>query len=57
MNKPPSQTPVCSVCHNPVKLETAKTDEHGKPTHEECYLAKISRKIPLNPRNPPATQY
>ena len=56
MNKPPSQTPVCSVCHNPVKLETAKTDEHGKPTHEECYLAKISSKIPLNPRNPPAAQ-
>jgi|HubBroStandDraft_2_1064218.scaffolds.fasta_scaffold194970_2 hypothetical protein len=49
--------PLCSVCHTSVDLETAKTDEDGKPIHEECYLAKICGKVPLTPRKPPATQH
>lgn len=36
----------CPICNEPVKLETAKANEHGKPVHEECYLASISGKAP-----------
>ena len=28
----------CSICHKPVALETAKTDEVGEAVHEECYI-------------------
>jgi hypothetical protein len=37
-------TVTCPVCNQPVPLETAKTDEHGKPVHEECYFQKIKLK-------------
>jgi hypothetical protein len=34
----------CSICHNPVALETAKTDEVGQAVHEQCYvLILVSR--------------
>jgi hypothetical protein len=33
---------VCHLCKLPVSLETAKTDETGKPVHEECYVLHIS---------------
>ena len=46
----------CSICNEPVKLETAKADEDGHPVHEDCYLDKLSGKIPLTVRKPPATQ-
>jgi hypothetical protein len=36
--------PICGICDRPVKLETAKTDEQGKPVHEGCYLLKINVK-------------
>jgi hypothetical protein len=32
----------CSICNEAVDLETTKTDESGKPVHEECYVGKIS---------------
>ena len=35
-----SQLPICSLCHETVKIETAKTDEDGKAVHEECYALK-----------------
>ena len=31
----------CSLCNEPVELETAKTDEDGKVVHEECYVIWI----------------
>jgi hypothetical protein len=35
-----SQLPICSLCHETVEIETAKTDEDGKAVHEECYALK-----------------
>src|SRR5215471_14908046 len=31
----------CPVCHQPVSLESSKTDEKGRAVHEECYVARI----------------
>jgi hypothetical protein len=31
----------CAICHKPAPLETAKTDEHGRIIHEECYVFKM----------------
>jgi hypothetical protein len=36
-----SYFPTCHICHKPVKLETAKTDESGMAVHEGCYLLKV----------------
>jgi hypothetical protein len=36
--------PICSVCNEPVELNTAKVNEVGNPIHEECYVVKISLK-------------
>jgi hypothetical protein len=33
---PKMRFPICSVCNEPVELETSKTDAHGKAVHEEC---------------------
>ncbi len=32
------------LCHNPVPLDTSKTDENGKAIHEECYVLKLRLK-------------
>jgi hypothetical protein len=37
----PIREPVCPFCGFTVRLETAKTDEYGRATHEQCYLLKI----------------
>jgi len=37
---------ICNICSKPVKIETSKTDEHGKAVHEGCYLLKIGVKRP-----------
>jgi hypothetical protein len=34
--------PICSVCNEPVELDTAKVDEVGNAIHEECFVANIS---------------
>jgi hypothetical protein len=34
--------PICSVCSEPVELDTAKVNEVGNPIHEECYVVKDS---------------
>jgi predicted amidophosphoribosyltransferase len=40
--------PICSICGEPVNLQTATCDEHGKAVHEECYVQKIlARKPPV----------
>lgn len=33
--------PICSICHKPVPLNNAKTDEDGIAIHEACYLVKL----------------
>jgi hypothetical protein len=35
---------LCPICNKLVRLETAKTDEHGLAIHEECYLLKLKLK-------------
>jgi hypothetical protein len=36
----------CQICHKPVMLETARTDEHGNAVHEECYVRAVeTRKV------------
>jgi hypothetical protein len=42
----PSSTaslPGCSICGEPVLLETAKTDEAGRAIHEDCYYASLKQ--------------
>jgi hypothetical protein len=40
-----SAFPVCSICNEPVELETTKVNEIGEPVHEECYVlqARLNR--------------
>jgi hypothetical protein len=39
----------CSICNQPVDLETAKTDDHGKAVHEQCYLLRHALKNATQP--------
>jgi hypothetical protein len=41
MTSPLPSLPICSICHEPVELETGKTDEHGEAVHEDCYFLKL----------------
>lgn len=34
----------CSICNQPVDLETAKTDDKGKAVHAECYVLNVAVK-------------
>jgi hypothetical protein len=34
----------CSICHKPLALETAKTDELGQGVHGDCYLISVGVK-------------
>ena len=45
--------PICSVCHNPINLETTKTDEDGKPVHEDCYVQHLLASL----NDPPGPQH
>jgi hypothetical protein len=36
--------PKCAICNEPVELDTAKTDQYGKPVHEYCYARWIRLK-------------
>ena len=36
--------PTCSLCNEPIELETARTDDYGKAVHEECYEFKIGKR-------------
>ncbi len=36
-----TRTVSCAICHEPVTLETAKTDERGMAVHEDCYWANL----------------
>jgi hypothetical protein len=35
------RVPLCSICHLPVPVNEAKTDEDGDAVHEDCYLIKL----------------
>ena len=36
----------CWICGKVVDLKTCKTDEHGLPVHEQCYVARVVAKLP-----------
>lgn len=42
--------PACSICGEPVNLQTAKSDGDGKAVHEECYVQKILDQKPPSAR-------
>jgi hypothetical protein len=41
----------CQLCHQPVSLENARINEHGKAVHEECYLSAL-KIVPAPKQNP-----
>jgi hypothetical protein len=51
---PPFQKITCSICSQSVVLETAKTDENGKPVHEDCYIKRLLAALqdPPDPHHP-----
>jgi hypothetical protein len=34
----------CSICGNPVRLETSNSDELGKAVHERCYVFTVMQR-------------
>ena len=40
-----TRLPLCSLCNEPVELETSKTDENGNAIHEECYVVKVDVEV------------
>jgi hypothetical protein len=42
MTRPQTFLPTCSLCDQPVVLETSKTDEKGNAVHEDCYAIKVA---------------
>ena len=34
----------CRICHKPVRVENAKTDDYGEAVHEECYVVSLTQK-------------
>jgi hypothetical protein len=46
-------TPICFVCKQPVRLETAKVDENAKAVHEDCYLQRLMALLQSGGRNTP----
>lgn len=49
MTHPLRAFPVCSICKQPVRLETAKTDEKGQAVHEDCYLQRLMASLQYSP--------
>jgi MEDS: MEthanogen/methylotroph, DcmR Sensory domain len=39
-----SQNVPCIICNRPIHLESAKTDDQGKPVHGECYATSVTLK-------------
>jgi hypothetical protein len=42
----------CAICHKPVELETAKTEERGWAVHEDCYMANLKQRRRLRVPGP-----
>jgi hypothetical protein len=34
----------CTICSQPVPVETAKTDSNGQAIHEECFIVSVTGK-------------
>jgi hypothetical protein len=49
MTHPLPSLPSCAICRQPVRLETAKTDENGQPVHEDCYLQHLMTSLQYPP--------
>jgi hypothetical protein len=43
------ELPTCSICNEPVELETTRSNENGKAIHEECYVLKVHLKQATTP--------
>lgn len=41
------RVPLCSICHLPVPINEAKTDEDGDAVHEDCYVIKLGVTKPV----------
>jgi hypothetical protein len=45
----PLQALLCVICSRPIENDCLKyVDEKGKPVHEPCYVARITKKKPLS---------
>ncbi|MGA7402206.1 MAG: hypothetical protein WCC99_11805 [Candidatus Sulfotelmatobacter sp.] len=44
-----SDAVACAICNRSVTLESAKSDEYGRPVHEECYVSKTQLKLTGTP--------
>ena len=42
---------LCHICGKPVDINTAKTDDAGRPVHEECYVLRELLKQRTMPTN------
>jgi hypothetical protein len=51
-NRQAVRFPTCSLCNEPVEIDTAKFDSDGKPIHEECYILSMVRKYATPPLPP-----
>ncbi len=49
MRRPAQAEFHCSICDWPVDLKTCKTDDAGKPVHEECYMLRELTKSARQP--------
>jgi hypothetical protein len=43
----------CSICKNPVQLETSNTNELGKAVHEKCYAFTVMQRTEQFPSSLP----
>ena len=41
--------PICTICSEPVELETTKVHEAGKPVHKERRALKVRRRKATSP--------
>ena len=49
--------PVCSICNQPIQLETSNTDESGNLVHEDCYVQRLLASLhdPPSPQQTPSS--
>jgi hypothetical protein len=52
MSSQEPELPLCSICHHPVSLETAKADSAGRAIHGECYWAALHEEDIRKQRQP-----
>jgi hypothetical protein len=43
---------MCSICNHSVPLESAKSDEYGRPVHEKCYVLQTRLRLESAHRRP-----